>query len=132
MNEGKNLKSPETRSRGAREYADTIAAALVNGKPASEIIAEMTRQGWKRDEAAAFVKTIDDARKLAEVKAMERPALRRGFMVHLVLGGLWVLAGASLMMTAKPERDLSSLGVAVIAFGIIEAVWAVRSWMRMR
>ena len=117
-------------SKTVRQYADAVARGLINGRSVDDMVEEMVRQGWKKPDAKEFVSTIDRARRSAEQAAQRQPAVRRGLLMHLVLGVLWVTAGVTLMLTATPQRDLSSLGVAVIAFGVIEGVWAVRGWRR--
>lgn len=113
-------------SANSRKVIDAIAAGLVGGRSVAEIAEELARQGWKREEAVVFVEKIDAARKQAEAARTVKASLGRSMKLHIVMGVLWIAAGVMLMVTAKPERDLSSLGVAVIAFGVFEMWWAGR------
>lgn len=115
----------------ARKVIDAVAMGLVNGRPAEEIVEELTRQGWQRDDAAAFVRKIDEARQQAHQASQARASLLRSMGLHVVMGLLWVVAGVALMVTAKPGRDWSSLGVAIIAFGVFEMFWFWKNWHRM-
>lgn len=119
----------EVKSAGdanSRKVIDAIALGLVGGRSVQEIAEELTRQGWKRDDALAFVGKIDAARRQAEAAQKVKASLGRSMKLHMVMGVLWIAAGVMLMVTAKPERDLSSLGVAVIAFGVFEIWWVLK------
>jgi len=135
MAEGETPKGPGgsgKSSQAVRQVADAIAKGLVNGRSVDELTSDLESRGWKQDDARTFVTTIDQARRGAQKAVDAKPTLRRGLLMHIVLGILWIVAGVTLMLTATPQRDLSSMGVAVIAFGVIEGAWAVRGWKAMK
>ncbi len=111
-------------SQATRKVADAIALGLVNGKSVEEVAGELVKQGWKQADAVEFVRKIDEVRQQAQARREARSTIKRGLLIHLIMGLIWITIGVMLMVSATPQRDYSAMGVAVIALGAIEAGWS--------
>ena len=109
------------------EYAGAVAQALVSGRPANDVIDEMVRQGWPRNDAQEFVARVETTRQMLARSREAEAVLRRGYLWHAIFGVGWIVLGALILATSTAQRDRSPVGVALMAFGVVELVWAWRA-----
>jgi hypothetical protein len=111
-------------SDSTRNVADSIAMGLVSGRTVDDVAGELVKQGWKQADAVEFVQKIDDLRKQAVSNQQQRAGFRRGLLIHLLMGVIWIAIGIAAFIAATPDRDYSAIGVAVITLGVLEAGWS--------
>ncbi len=114
------------------EYAKAVAQALVSGRPVGDLINEMVRQGWPRQDAEEFIARVETARQAMDRGREAEAVLRRGYLWHAIFGVGWIALGVLIITLSNPQRDRSPMGVAVLAFGVVELVWAGRQWMKTK
>ncbi|MEX2213174.1 MAG: hypothetical protein WD768_03535 [Phycisphaeraceae bacterium] len=113
-----------------RQYAEAVAQALINGRPPSEILAEMERQGWKTADAEEFLSKIRKATWEAERARDLRKSLGRNLLIHAVLGAIWVVLGVLAFVASNSQRDMRGIGIAIGTFGLFEFGWSLVNWKR--
>jgi|GEM_PF-2509441 len=118
-------------SPATRKVADAIAMGLVNGRTVEEIASELETQGWKKADALEFVGKIDSLHKQAQQQRENQKGLRRGLIIHLIMGVIWITMGIAAMFGSSPQRDYTTISVAIIALGLIEAGWSIKQMRRL-